>query len=77
MTSFSNRLYHLRQFHRMTQQEVADALAISRSTYSYYESGKTQPSIQTVAKMAAFFHVTTDYLILGKIQPIYKKRQRL
>ena len=29
----------------LTQQQVADRLKIERSTYTYYETGKTKPDI--------------------------------
>ena len=31
----------------LTQQQVADRLKIERSTYTYYETGKTKPDINT------------------------------
>ena len=31
-----------------SQQQVADVLNMHRSTYSYYESGKTEPSMENI-----------------------------
>ena len=36
----------------LTQQQVADRLKIERSTYTYYETGKTKPDIGTLIKIS-------------------------
>ena len=41
----------------LSQQQVADALNIDRSTYAYYETGHTLPSITTLSKLAEIFNV--------------------
>lgn len=51
----------LRQFRELcdySQQQVADCLNIDRSTYSYYESGRTEPSIDNLKKLASIFGVS-------------------
>lgn len=57
------RLRFLRSCFSLTQEEVAAALFINRSTYAYYETGSTQPSLSMLAKFALFYDVTTDYLL--------------
>ncbi|MDR1003035.1 MAG: helix-turn-helix domain-containing protein [Oscillospiraceae bacterium] len=42
-----------------TQQQVADVLSIDRSTYAYYEIGRTSPDITTVGKLIRLFNI--DY----------------
>lgn len=42
-----------------TQQQVADVLSIDRSTYAYYETGRTSPDIDTVSKLVRIFGI--DY----------------
>ena len=46
-----------------TQSEVASALGVSSVVYSRYETGKRQPSIDTLIQMADTFGVTVDYLL--------------
>lgn len=47
----------------MTQQQVANALAIHRSTYTYYESGKIEPNIKMLLKLAKLFDVDIKDLL--------------
>ena len=58
-------LKKLRQCSGYTQQNVADALGIDRSSYTYYETGKTIPPLSTVAKLANLYNVSIEEL-LGK-----------
>lgn len=47
----------LRKERGLTQQQVADYLNLDRSTYAYYESGRSKVSIAIVVKLAHFYHV--------------------
>jgi len=47
----------------LTQQQVAQALHIDRSTYAYYELGRCSPSIMMAAKFADFYGITLDALV--------------
>ena len=49
----------------LTQQQVADRLKIERSTYTYYETGKTKPDINTLIKIAKVFNVSYTALLEG------------
>lgn len=52
----------LRRKHKLTQQEVADILGIDRSTYTFYETGKTRPAIENIKKLTDIYNVTFGYL---------------
>lgn len=45
------------------QQFIADQLNIDRSTYSYYESGRTSPSIDSLIRLSKIFNVSVDELL--------------
>lgn len=50
----------LREYRRqcgLSQQQVATVLNVDRATYSYYESGRTQPSLDNLKKIASVFGV--------------------
>ena len=49
----------------LTQQQVADRLKIERSTYTYYETGKTKPDIGTLIKIAKVFNINYTQLLQG------------
>lgn len=61
--AFSLRLRELRVNARLTQQNIADGLGITKSTYGYYENGDSVPDVKTLYKMAELFGVSTDYLL--------------
>lgn len=46
-----------------TQQHLANALNIDRSTYSYYEAGKTTPDISSLILLSNIFAVTLTELL--------------
>ena len=52
----------------LTQQQVADRLKIERSTYTYYETGKTKPDINTLIKIAKVYNInyTQEVMNLAK-----------
>ena len=56
---FGDHLRDLRKAMGYTQQDMADMLNISRSTYTYYETGKSQPSFQNLKKLCEILEV--DY----------------
>ena len=58
----NERLRQLREQRGFTQQKVAEFLNIERSTYSYYELGKTRPDIETLKKLSRLFEVSIDYI---------------
>ena len=59
----SNRIFDLRKQLKMTQQELADALEINRSTINHWElSHRPIPSDELV-RLADYFNVSIDYLL--------------
>lgn len=60
---FCVTLKNLRLERKLTQQNVADRLEISRSVLSDYESGRVEPTLSVVKKIADFFAVSADYLL--------------
>ena len=47
----------------MTQQDLADALHVAKSTVQRWEEGLNKPGTDKVAEMAGIFGCTTDYLL--------------
>ena len=66
-----NKLRKLRESSGYTQQQVADSLNIDRSTYAYYESGKTKPDIDTIMKLSKIFNVHYTQLLGNETNTSY------
>ena len=62
MIAFHVFLKRVRDVVGLTQQNVADALELDRSTYSYYETGKTEPNIRGLKILARLYKLTIDDL---------------
>ncbi|MBQ8371065.1 MAG: helix-turn-helix domain-containing protein [Clostridia bacterium] len=58
----------LRKNARLTQSELAEALAISPQAISKWERGASLPDTQTMPAIAKFFHVSIDFLYYGKAE---------
>jgi len=46
----------------LTQEQVAQALQIDRSTYAYYELGRFNPPLAMAVKFADLYGITLDAL---------------
>lgn len=57
METISEKLKLLRTKLGLTQLEVANALDVERTTYTYYELGRTLPDWPTIKKLAKIFNV--------------------
>ena len=62
MIHIENKLQFLRELHELKQQDVADALGVSRSTYANYESGRRAPDIDLLMRLADIYGISLDEL---------------
>lgn len=60
-TTIGGLLRNLRMSKKLTQQTVADAVSIKRSTISNYEIGRRTPSLNDLRTLATFYGVGLDY----------------
>lgn len=71
----ANNLKYLRRQRKETQEHVADALDINRTTYADYERGKTEPIASLLLKIARYFDVDpTDLLTVDLGIPLFHQR---
>ncbi len=63
MAKIGELLRELRENNGLTQDFVASKLNITRSAYSYYELGKTEPSLKSLTILAKIFNVNPDYFL--------------
>ena len=60
---FNEKLQELRKNKGLTQEELAEALYVSRTAISKWESGRGYPSIDSLKEIAKYFSVTIDELL--------------
>ena len=60
---FNEKLQELRKSRGLTQEELAEALFVSRTAVSKWESGRGYPSIDSLKELSRFFSVKIDELI--------------
>ena len=63
MAQFDKILKLLRNERQLSQQELADALGISKSYINMYERGERQPNFEVLETIADYFNVDIDYLL--------------
>ena len=61
--SFPSKLKKAREESGYTQTEIAERLHLKQYQISYYETGKTEPDIETLGKLADFYCVSLDWLL--------------
>lgn len=57
------RIRDLREDHDLTQKQIAAYLICDQSLYSKYERLERELPLQLAVKLAAFYHVSLDYLV--------------
>lgn len=61
---FGANLKKLREDSHLSQEQLADAIGVSKSTIGMYEQGKRMPNTNTILKdIASYFGVSIDYLV--------------
>ncbi len=63
MVDFGKTLKELRLNAGLTQQQLAAQLGVTKTVVSYYELHTRTPSPEILVKLAAIFHVSSDYLL--------------
>ena len=53
----------LRKRKKLSQEEIANELGLTRSSYSGYENGVAEPNLSTLMKFSEFYNISLDKLI--------------
>lgn len=67
-TMFPEKIKALRESRGLYQKDIAALLELGQNSYSNYETGRAEPSIANLCKLADFFGISIDELV-GHIQP--------
>jgi len=70
----NERLRELRIKSGYTQSQIAKILNIDRSTYSYYEIGKTMPDVSSLLTLAKIFNISISELLADESNPKMMKK---
>ena len=71
------KLQELRKSRGLTQEELAEALYVSRTAVSKWESGRGYPSIDSLKEISSYFGVTLDELLSAeKILTLAEKENK-
>ena len=76
-------LKELRKEKKLTQTELASKLDISQKSYSNWESGKAEPTLDNIIKLANILDTTTDFLLgrtnidFGNDSKVYEEYKEL
>ena len=62
-TLFAERLRMLRTEKGQRQEDIANVIGVTKAAISGYENGWRHPSDAILIKLAAYFQVSTDYLL--------------
>lgn len=65
----AQNLKYLRTKAGKQQKELALILNVSKATMTKYESGMVEPNIETIVRIAEYFGVTLDELVLKDLRP--------
>lgn len=60
---FNEKLQELRKSRGLTQEELAEALFVSRTAVSKWESGRGYPNLESLKQISRYFAVSIDELI--------------
>ena len=66
--AFSDNLQFLRTRQGQTQEQLAEALEVSRQSVSKWESGQSYPEMDTILRICHLYHVDLDTLMRGSVE---------
>lgn len=65
--AFAENLYYLKKKNRITQEELADSLDVSRQSVSKWETGEAYPETEKLIALCDRFGVSLDALLRGDL----------
>lgn len=71
---FAQRLKELRKLNGLSQAALSSLLGVTQQAVGKWETGRSTPDPQTLARVAAYFKVSTDYLLGCGSRPYHLRR---
>ncbi len=72
--NIADRIQNLRKTKGLSQEQLADAVGVSRQAISKWESEQNVPDIDKIIALSDYFNVTTDYILNGIERPDEEKK---
>jgi len=69
------RLFNLRKEKNLSQEELANALDVSRQTISKWETDQSTPDFDKIIPLCNYFGITSDELLTGNSNIIESKKE--
>ncbi len=63
MKNIAKNIRHLRRLKKLTQEQFAEDLTITRSRVSSYEEGRSEPPIEVLINFSHYFNLPIDILV--------------
>ena len=73
--NISERLFNLRKNKKLSQEELANILGVSRQTISKWETGESTPDFDKIIPLCEFYGITSDELLSGKKDIVEAKKE--
>jgi len=73
---FGKNLKTLRKKNNLTQEDLADSLAVSRQAVCMWERGERTPKISVLTKIAKTFELSIDHIISRELSSQGHKLKR-
>ena len=67
--NFNENLKEARLKSGLSQKDLSENIGVAKSTYSLYESGKREPNVDTIKKIASALNVSADMLLGLETEP--------
>lgn len=71
----ANRLLQYRKLHKLSQEELAEKIGVSRQAISKWERAEASPDTDNLVLLAEVYGVTLDELLRGDDEPVIKEEQ--
>jgi transcriptional regulator with XRE-family HTH domain len=65
------KLQQLRKGRKLTQQQLAEKMGVTRATVSNYEVGRRTPHLSELERLAEFFGVGLDYFGVASTDEVF------
>lgn len=70
--TFAERLKHARLEAGYTQQQIAEITKVPRNNLAKYETGRAEPSIETLATLLQFYNISANWVLGITLEPEIK-----